>query len=382
MHFLRRTKSALLAAVPPLLLSACAFAPGMHFDPSVPVDPTDASSTPHVTAITPELLRQQKSLREAETGDTYRSLIGSPKHYVIGPADVLSIIVWDHPELVVPNLTYTIGDTAGTLPTGPGLSSQAVPGFVVGDDGNIQFPYVGSLKAAGRTVAEVQAILQRQLSPYVKDPQVTVSVVAYRSKRIFVEGQVAQPGVKPITNVPMSLAEALSEANGVVAGIGDTGRIQLLRGGRTYELSLSKLADAGIDASMIALHDRDVVRVPPQTYNQVFVTGEVIRPTALPMHDGRLSLSDALASASGVNPATSKPAAIYVVRATSDPASPQVFHLDSTSPVGLALAEHFELQPKDVVYVDATGLARWARVVNLLMPSAQGMNLGKQVAGY
>lgn len=208
-----------------------------------------------------------------------------------------------------------------------------------------------------------------------------MSIVADRSKRIFVEGQVSQPGVKPITNVPMSLAEALSEANGVVAGVGDTSRIQLLRSGRVYELSLPKLAAQGVDASMILQQDRDIVRVPPQTYVQVFVTGEVMRPTALPMHDGHLSLSDALASAAGVNPATAKAAGIYVVRPTDDRSTPKVFHLDTSMPVALASAEHFDLQPKDVVYVDATGLARWARIVSFLLPNAQGVSLGKQIVG-
>jgi polysaccharide biosynthesis/export protein len=382
MRLLRRARSVLICAVPPLLLGACAFAPGMHFDPAMPVDQTDPSSTPTVVPITPELVRQQSALRKSTSDQTYKNLVGNSQRYVIGPADVISIIVWDHPELVVPNLTYTIGETAGTLPSGPGLSAQAIPGFVVGDDGHVQFPYVGLVPASGKTVSEFQSELTRRLSPYLKNPQLTVSVVAYRSKRIFVEGQVGQPGVKPITNVPMSLAEALSESNGVTAGIGDTSRIQLLRRGRMYELSLPKMAADGVDASMIPLQDRDVVRVPPQTYSQVFVAGEVLRPTALPMHDGHLSLSDALASAAGINPATAQAAGIYVVRPTDDPSNPKVFHLNSASPVGLALAEHFQLQPKDIVYVDSTGLARWARVMSLLLPNAQGLSLGKDVAGF
>jgi polysaccharide biosynthesis/export protein len=379
MYSLRRTVSALSCAIPPLLLGACAFAPGMHFDPNAPVDQNDPSTTPHVVPITPDLVRQQKDARAQASDESLKELVGHSQRYVIGPADVLSIIVWDHPELVVPNLTYTIGDTAGSIPSGPGLSTQAIPGFVVGDDGNIQFPYVGLVKASGKSVVEVQAELKQRLSPYLKNPQLTISVVAYRSKRIFVEGQVAQPGVKPITNVPMSLAEALSEANGVVAGVGDTNRIQLLRRGRVFEMSLPKMAAKGVDPSMIPLQDKDIVRVPPQTYSQVFVTGEVLRPTALPMHDGHLSLSDALASASGVNPSTAQAAGIYVVRPTEDPSKPQVFHLNSASPVALALAEHFDLQPKDIVYVDATGLARWARVMLLLMPNAQGLSFGKQI---
>jgi polysaccharide export outer membrane protein len=46
---------------------------------------------------------------------------------------------------------------------------------------------------------------------------------------------------------------------------------------------------------------------------------------------------------------------------------PKVFHLDSKSPVGMALAENFPLQAKDVVYVDAPGLVRFSRVFALLV---------------
>lgn len=381
MPFFSRLKRILIVACLSSVLGACAFAPGMRFDPNAPVDANDPASRPNVALITPELIRQQQAARLEARDDSYKDLVETPGPYLVGPADVLSIIVWDHPELVVPNLTYTIGDTAGTLPTGPGLSTQAIPGFVVGDDGNIQFPYVGLVTAVGKTVSQIQATLKERLGPYLKNPQLTVSVVAYRSQRIFVEGLVAQPGVKPITNVPMSLAEALSESNGVPAGVGDTSRIQILRAGKTYQIDLARLAAEQVDPSRIMLKDHDVVRVPPQTYNQVFVAGEVGRPSALPMHDGRLTLNDALGSAAGVNQGAAQSAGIYVVRATADPAHPVVFRLDSSSPVGLALAEHFELQPKDVVYVDPTGLVRWSRVINLLLPSATGVNVGRQVIG-
>ncbi|MDR3095647.1 MAG: polysaccharide biosynthesis/export family protein [Paraburkholderia sp.] len=376
----RSLRSVLAGASLALLLGACALSPGMRFESRAPVDPSNPNSIPEVKQITPALVRQQKDARAARSPDA-KELLGTAQSYRIGASDVLSIIVWDHPELVVPNLTYTIGDTGGQLPSGPGLSTQAIPGFVVGDEGNIQYPYIGSTKAAGLTTAQLQANLKKMLAPYLRDPQLTVSVVAYRSQRIFVEGQVSQPGVKPITNIPMSLAEALSEANGITPGVGDTSRIELLRNGKSYRIDLPALALDQVDASKIMLRDRDVVRVPPQTYSQVLVTGEVTRPLALPMHDGRLTLNEALGAALGVNPVSAEPAAIFVVRATDDPATPDVFRLDSASPVGLALAEHFELQPKDVVYVDSTGLARWSRVMNLLLPSAQGINASRAAWG-
>jgi polysaccharide export outer membrane protein len=379
MRFFLRVVPFLSVSLSMLLLSACVLAPGMRFDPHQPVDVTDASTVPTVIPITPELVTQQKDDRlRAATGD-YRALATKSKAYRVGPADVLSIIVWEHPELVIPNLTYTIGETGGTLPSGPGLTSQAVPGYVVGHDGNIQFPYVGSFHAAGLTVGEVQRGLKSALGPYIRTPQITVSVVGYRSQRVFVEGMVSQAGIKPITDIPMSLPEALGQANGISGGVGDTSQVELMRNGKRYQLNLPALAASGFDASKIMLQDRDVVRVLPQTYNQVFVTGEVNKPLAMSMHDGSLTLNDALASASSVNPTSAEPAAIYVIRATENPAQPEVFKLNSSSPVGFALAEHFQLKPKDVVYVDSTGLARWSRMINLLVPTAVGANATRGV---
>lgn len=379
MCFIRRVVLALSIGLSTLSLGACALAPGMHFNAGEPVDANNASSVPQVIAITPDLVSKQREERLRATTEDYNSLVAPPGPYRIGPADVLSIIVWDHPELVVPNLTYSIGDTGGTLPSGPGLSTQAIPGYVVGYNGEIQFPFIGTFNVAGLTISEVQRSLKAALRPYIRTPEITVSVVAYRSKRIFVEGAVAQAGIKPITDIPMSLPEALGTANGIPAGVGDTSRVELLRKGKRYRLDIPDMMAIGFDVSKILLQDRDVIRVSPQSYNQVFVAGEVNRPTALQMHDGQLTLSDALANASSVNPTTAEPAAIYVIRATDDPSKPDVFRLDSSSPVGLSLAEHFELKPKDVVYVDATGLTRWSRMINLLVPTAVGANASRGV---
>lgn len=66
---------------------------------------------------------------------------------------------------------------------------------------------------------------------------------------------------------------------------------------------------------------------------------------------------------------SSDPHNVYVIRRAAE-GEPQVYHLDAKSPVALALAEGFELRPKDVVYVDSGGLVRWSRVINLLVPTA------------
>lgn len=380
-HILCYTKL-LFVSLTVCLLNACAFAPGMKYEANVPSENGRPTITPTVVEITPSLVTQIQAESAASSADTYEQLIGKPVPYRVGPGDVLSIIVWDHPELVIPNLTYVSGDVQNStglqgLTPRAGLTSPTAPGFTVSEDGYIQFPYVGHFKVAGESLIEIQSRLASALNEYVHRPQITVGMAAYRSKRIFVEGQVAQPGAQPLTSIPTSILEAIAGASGITPGVGDESKVQLVRAGRVYDLNLPELISQGVDLAHLYLADHDIVRVQPQAYNQVFVAGEVMKQTAVPLHDGRLTLNEAIAAANGINQNLANASAIYVIRATADPVRPEIFHLDGSSPVSLSLAEHFNLRPKDLVYVDSPGLVRWSRVITLLVPSTQGLYFGR-----
>ena len=115
-----------------------------------------------------------------------------------------------------------------------------------------------------------------------------------------------------------------------------------------------------------------MVRVLGRDESKVFVLGEVLRPSTQTLRNGRLTLNEALSDSGGINPVSGNPRQIYVIRA-QQPTQPQIFHLDAQSPVAYALAEGFELQPRDVVYVDPVPLVRWNRVISLIVPSAQAV---------
>jgi polysaccharide export outer membrane protein len=346
----------------------------MSFDPHRPIDPDNPSSVPVITPITFKLIEQESLARKrAIAADTsYASLIGPAPAYRIGPQDVLSIIVWDHPELVMPNLSYVVGVDSSASPATVGMAAQSLPGFVVSKDGYVQFPYVKKIRASGLTELELQQQLIDRLRQNLNDPQVTVRVVGYRSQKAYIDGEVRLPGVKQITDVPMTLAEMLNQASGV-APTGDLSRIELTRGGVTHRINIPEMLRRGINPKDIAIHDQDSIRVPPLAEHRVVVSGEVVKPGPVVFRtNGRLTLSDALGDAGGVSQLSADASEIYVVRANSDDGSPQVFHLDSKSPAGLVLAADFEMKPDDVVYVDAPGVIRWYRVVTPLVGSATG----------
>jgi polysaccharide export outer membrane protein len=349
------------------LLGACAFAPGMRYQSDFLVDPNDPNSRVEVKTITPQLAVEQMRAREQPVSDNVRKLIGVAKPYVIGPGDILSIVVWDHPELVLPTQTYSIG--TGPTELSLGDTAAGIPGYPVSSDGNVQFPYVGLLKVAGLTESQVRSGLMRGLTNFIQDPQITVRVLGYRSKRVYVEGEVKTPGPAPITDVPMTLPEAINRAGGALP-TADRSRIYVTRNGQTVRVDLPALQQAGIDPTSILLQPNDIVRVVPRDDNKVYVMGEVTLPAALTMRDGSLSLGDALGETGGPSQLTSNPTDIYVVRSMPN-ATPEVFRLNSGSPQAMAVAQKFPLESKDVVFVDAGNLVRWNRFISLLFPSAQ-----------
>jgi polysaccharide export outer membrane protein len=327
------------------------------------------NSVASVIEITPSLIRKEREdvYRSENNEESYSILRGTPAPYRIGATDILSVIVWDHPELVLPNLTYTIGPTGASLQGGAGLAAQSLPGFVVDANGFIQFPYVDFLKVGGLTEAEVKTRLRELLSKYVQNPQITVRVVGYRSKKVYVDGQVRSAGVKPITDTPMTLAEALSQAGGITDA-GDPSGVTLVRGSKIYVLSLTAMARDGVSSAQIPLQDNDIIRVSPLVDRHVFVMGEVGKQSSVPFKvSGDLNLGDALSAVEGMSPTTSDPTEIYVIRTQKLADNPIVYHLNGKSPTGLALASSFPLQPNDLVYVDAPGVVRWNRVVTQLL---------------
>ncbi len=348
-------------------LSACSFAPGMRMQSPASI-PVSAADNQHqsvraevpITEITVDLIKQIKDQRRVIGKPEYAALFSKPTPYVIGPGDVLQITVWDHPELV---------ESQGPQLSAPNSRPfDPAPGHLVDQNGDIQFPYIGKLHVASLQPDEAQKRLTARLSNMYRDPQVTVRVASFRSKQVYVDGEVHTPGAVPVNDVPMTLYEAVTRAGGFNA-TADQSRMVLVRGAQSYPINLTAMLAHGDNPAHIVLRDGDLLRVLPRDQNGVYVMGEVNKPlTALPMRDGSLSLSDAISQAGSINVNTADAAQMYVIRGALN-AQPHVFHLDARSPVAMVLANQFQLQPNDVVYVDGNGLVRLNRVLSLLLPA-------------
>lgn len=337
-------------------LSGCAMAPGGHI--SYDSEAEDISHLVNIETITPELVREyQRNIN----GDVASLMPQGMKErianyeYRVGPGDVLSVIVYGHPEL--------------TTPAGSERSPEEV-GNQVRHDGSIFYPYIGRVKVAGKTTDAIRSILTQRLSDIINEPQIEVNVAAFRSKKVYVSGAVGVPKALPITNIPMTVLDAISAVGGA-SEKANWHSVTLNREGNKEELSLYALLRQGDQTKNRLLQDGDVLHVPSLETQTVAVMGQVRKPGNIQLGNERITLTDALSRAGGVVETLAEPSGIFVLRALP-PESEKIanaYQLDISDVSTLAMGTQFPLQPKDVIYVTSAPLARWNNVISLLLPS-------------
>ncbi|MFM0697261.1 polysaccharide biosynthesis/export family protein [Paraburkholderia sediminicola] len=366
-----------------LLASACTGAPGMRMETSrvEKTSGTDGSSTSAgeasegsasekadatpgtpdiaITEVNASLLSRLAESQKQQQAELSQLLSGAPQAYTVGAGDVLQIVVWDHPEFAA-----ALGSSQTQSSARPG---DPPAGFIVDQNGSLTFPYAGTLPVAGLRTEEIQQRLTGALAKYFVKPQLTVRMASYRAHQVYVDGEVRSAGALAVNDVPMTLYEAIGRAGGF-SEAADQSDLVLVRDGASHRVNLTQLLAQGLSPSRLYLKPGDLLRVTSRDENDVYVMGEVNKPiSAIPRRTGRITLADALSQAGSVNASTANATQMFVVRGSLS-GTPQVFHLDGRSPVAMLLAKDFELQAKDVVYVDGSGLVRFNRVLSLLMP--------------
>lgn len=352
-----------------ILLSSCAWAPGMVYDVQSPENGTIDSTSSfqgmqvHLRSIHPAVVNALQRERGSFNTLPIELLAIKPTPYKLGLYDVVTVAVWEHPELSMPLGQYR---------------ADLASGQMVDDKGAIFYPYAGMVPSLGLTSGQLREKLLSELSKVLNNPQLDVKVTGFRSQRVFVHGSVKSPGIVPITDVPLSLLEAVNLSGGLVTE-SDASRVELTRGGITYTVDLYAQYAGNEGPANLIMQDGDVVRVADRSDTKVYVMGEVEKQAAVPLNNGKLSLLQALAEVGGLSPLSAQSKGIYVIR-NVDSTHIQVFHLNARNPLALAMGDQFALKARDVIFVDATGLARWNRLINLILPTAALIKSGTGTA--
>jgi len=342
------------------VLSACAFAPGMRAGDLPPSGTRIVAKNGLNLEVQTITVGSLPNIDHKKSTSDVLPLFSQQSYpiYLLAPGDVLGINLWANPEI--------------TPPVGLANSGSA-NGFVVDQSGYVTFPLIGRIKAQGESVKGFTEKLQKQLSVYLKQPDAQVRILVFAGHRYNVDGAVKMPGQYAMSDQPATIYAALASAGGVVEG-GDINNILLTRHGISYSLDLLALQRHNLSPDHLFLKDGDSIHVYTTDSRRLYLLGEAGVPSPLIIPQQGISLAGVIGGGRGLNPLSANPAKVYVVRDDATNNVTNIYHIDLSSVANLALAERFKMRPNDIVYVDATGLARWSRVLSLLLPSAQGLS--------
>ncbi len=209
--------------------------------------------------------------------------------YRIGAGDTLGIYVQGKASL-----KYVARPNAG-----PGENANEV---TVSLSGEVNLPLAGKITAAGRTVAELEEAIRAELSKYIRQFDVTVSVAQVRTVNVWISGEVKNPGPQVLPAVSTVSLAALQAG---IKPTGSTRRITLTRDGKQRTVDLYKMTITGLIDADIPLEPGDSIHVPPVT-DYVEVKGEVTRPgryEMTPFNGSRFGVPDLIKLSLGATPA-------------------------------------------------------------------------------
>jgi len=282
---------------------------------------------------------------------------------LLGAGDVLDINIYEAGvTLFTPGGG---GDAKGAISAAPGVQVQKLPPVRVDDDGYIFIPYAGKLQVAGHTVRETEAMIHTALRGVSQNPQVLISMRDAITNSVIVGGEVAKSGRLVLQTNKERLTDVIALSGGYRGNTKDL-LARVFHGDEISDVRLNDLVDTPSRDMRIYPGDRIMLINDPRTYSVLGASGQVAQ---LPFSRSSVTLTEAVATAGGVNPNIGNPAAIFLFRYVKNEQGvevPMVYHLNMMKAGTFFLAQKFIIRDKDVLYFGNAAANQPSKLVQLI----------------
>lgn len=281
-----------------------------------------------------------------------------PESQIIRAGDQITVTIWDSQEnsLLMPQ----------------GVRSVNLPEMIVSPTGTVFIPYVGNVLIRGQTQADARATVQTALVQIAPEAQVQLSAQSGQGNSVDVVTGVARPGPYPLPDRNSTILSVLAQAGGVSPALRNP-RVRLMRDGKTYEISATRLfADAAMNTTLRG-RDRIVIEEDKRYFTALGATGS---ERLIQFDKDAITALEAISMIGGLNDGRADPKGVLVLREYAPrhlrrdgtgPALPQVvFTFDLTTADGLFAARGFPINPGDTVLATESPVVSVGTILGIL----------------
>lgn len=288
---------------------------------------------------------------------------GPERADMVRPGDTLSISVFEVGVSLFGGGTM-LGAGAGTVPRTPTAATQTMT-VEVREDGFIDLPYVGTIRAAGAYPEELAALIKRHLKVMSESPEVSVSITDTLKNVVYIGGAITKSGRVRLTAAHEHLLDVIALSGGSLVDLNEL-EVHIQRGKETASVPLNRVNPG--DAADISLHPGDrieLVRVRP-SYT-VFGASDKISQVYFEAKD--VSLAEAVARVTGPSDSRANPRGVFLCRFEQGPDGkprPVVYQLNLMKTQSYFLAQKFAMRDKDVILFANSSGNMTQKFINLI----------------
>lgn len=326
------------------MLNSCALSPGMA--PTNIIDENFYESlnlTIHnIEDIDFSLLPSQSEKFRQDEENLDNLIKNNSYRYILGSGDVIKVEVVDNEEI---NSDFTIDA-----------------------EGFISLPYANKIMVKDLTKLDAENLISSVLKEYYQDPQTIITIKEFKSRFVYVTGEITKPQSILLTDKPISILDAIIQSGYIKDQKSFDKKALLKRGEQLYSIDLYELLNEIKIEKNIYLKEEDILHIQQKSEDSIYVFGEASQGTYPLFQNSTLTK---LLSNIKINQITANADKIYVIRENiQKPFHGDIYKLSAKNPSALLYANKFNLLPQDVIFISPSEIVRWNRVISLITPQS------------